>query len=150
LHKLKVVVALAVEVSESQSYIILPYYMVITFITSNLSSLQPCYIMDMAGPNIYWLTFYGLPLDSQEALMQEILNIHDASRTRVLRKDISEVEVMAWLRAPHTVPKEYNIIVNNRMHWINIDVIDRATYLQRENIFLEDACKMLEQLRACI
>jgi hypothetical protein len=106
--------------------------------------------MDMAGANIYWLTFYGLPLDSQEALMPEILNIHDASRTRVLRKDISEVEVMAWLRAPHTVPEEYNIMVNNRMHRINIDVIDRATYLKRENIFLEDACKMLEQLRARI
>ena len=65
----------------------------------------------------------------------------------MVRIELSEIEVMAWVRDPfNTVPKVYNVIINNRTHPITIDVVEKEGYLQREMPFLDESREVLEQL----
>ena len=83
-------------------------------------------------PKVCWLIFYGMPAsDNHEPLAGQLVKMLGGRPMRVVRTELSEVEVVTLLVNPdRTVPMELYLYVSHRKYRITIDVSETPNEMQ--------------------
>ena len=82
---------------------------------------------------VCWLTFSGMPLSiNHEALVGQLVDMLGGGPMRVVRTELSKIQVVTPLLHPSNLPMVCDIILNDRKYRITIDISETDCIMQSE------------------
>ena len=82
---------------------------------------------------VCWLTFSGMPLSiNHEALVGQLVDMLGGGPMRVVRTELSKIQVVTPLLHPSNLPMVCDIILNDRKYRITIDISETDCIMQRD------------------
>ena len=82
---------------------------------------------------VCWLTFSGMPLSvNHEALAGQLVDMLGVGPMRVVRTELSKIQVVTLLLHTSTLPMVYDVLLGDRKYRITIDISETDCIMQSE------------------